>query len=291
MLADTIRQLEELWAQLDQLLAPLTPADWQKPHGAEWVFADLPYHLGYVDRLIVVEPIRFGRDLPVEKQAELASVARLNEWNRQQFALRPPNQTVQDSLRQMCESRDEIRRLAADMSDADLEQPAWHHILQWRGFRSVALSLDFCVRHTWGHVEEARIWLGRSAGEIAPSARHRAFGWRFGLIHGLFLDPARLRDPRFTLLTEVTGPGGGMWTTVVGDGRVAVSPSALAEPPDLTLSMSVDAAVKWLYFMAAPEQLMAAGDIEADDLRTLGQFSELMRMPDMSQPAPVMEWP
>jgi hypothetical protein len=193
-------------------------------------------------------------------------------------------------MRQMHESRDEIRRLAAGMTDTDLDRPAWHQVLRWRGFRTVGLSLDFCIRHTWGHVEEARIWLGYGPAEIAPAARHKAFLWRIGLVHGMVLDPLRLRGPRFTLLTEVTGPGGGCWTTTVSVDGVTVTAGVTAEP-DLTLTMGVDASVKWLLFMASPEQLMADGEVQVSDFRALWRFSELLRRPDTSLEVPVAEWP
>jgi hypothetical protein len=56
--------LEELWSALDSLLDEMSTADWQRPHGPDWIFADLPYHLSYIDRLCVVRPIELGEALP-----------------------------------------------------------------------------------------------------------------------------------------------------------------------------------------------------------------------------------
>ena len=73
--------LEELWALLDGIFAQFTPSDWRQPHGPDWLFSDLPYHLGYIDRLVVAEPLQFGPDLPLEKQVRLGPRELHCSWN------------------------------------------------------------------------------------------------------------------------------------------------------------------------------------------------------------------
>jgi hypothetical protein len=42
--------LEELWAHFDTLYDGLKPTDWSRPHGKDWTYADLLYHMTYCDR-------------------------------------------------------------------------------------------------------------------------------------------------------------------------------------------------------------------------------------------------
>src|SRR6266545_1751507 len=112
-LATLTGQLEEIWCHLDTLLEPLTPADWQRKHGKDWIFADLPYHLAYYDRDIAAEPIRIGADLPADQQKIMRTMGELDAWNTRKFAERRPSQTVGESLAQMRAGRDAVRQAVA----------------------------------------------------------------------------------------------------------------------------------------------------------------------------------
>ena len=43
-------ELDALWQCFDELFADLGPKNWNRKHGKHWIFADLPYHLAYLDR-------------------------------------------------------------------------------------------------------------------------------------------------------------------------------------------------------------------------------------------------
>src|SRR5215510_3345021 len=90
--------LEELWSALDSLFEAMSPADWQSPHGPDWIFADIPYHLSYIDRDCVARPIELGEALPVTERVQLSNFNELNVWNQSKFALRPEGQKVETSL-------------------------------------------------------------------------------------------------------------------------------------------------------------------------------------------------
>lgn len=122
-----------IWMLLDDLFAGFSPTDWRRPYGPDWVFADLPYHLGYVDRLATVEPLRFGADIPSDKRLSLPSPSELNAWNDAQLALRPAGFTVAQSLAEMRSGRNLVSRELAAMSDADLGKPVWFSLLNLTG--------------------------------------------------------------------------------------------------------------------------------------------------------------
>ena len=118
--------LEAIWAGLDSLFEEMSPVDWDRPHGADWVFADLPYHLFYIDRLFVSQPIQWGEDLPENERFVLKSFKEIDVWNQARFAARPEGQRVEVSLEQMRASREAVRQVMAGMTDTDLERPSRH---------------------------------------------------------------------------------------------------------------------------------------------------------------------
>ena len=73
-----LTDLEDLWGCLDELFASLAPADWSCRHGQHWTFVDVPYHLGYFDRTVIVCPIECGLDIPNAEQWAARSNSELN---------------------------------------------------------------------------------------------------------------------------------------------------------------------------------------------------------------------
>src|SRR6185369_14871297 len=185
--------LEELWSSLDSLFAELAPADWQSPHGPDWIFADLPYHLSYIDQLCVARPIELGAALPVADQIQLRTLNELNAWNQGKFAARPEGLKIERSLDEMYSSRECVRQLIGTMTDADLARPAWFHLLNMRGFRTAQAVLAFGVGHTWQHLEEARVRRGHAGTMLAPELTHAMLN---GIIPGI---PLYLIMPTTTL--------------------------------------------------------------------------------------------
>ncbi len=287
--------LEELWSALDKLFTEMSPADWQRPHGEEWVFADLPYHLAYMDRLCVAWPIELGELLPVTEQVQLPTINELNAWNLDQFAARPEDQKVETSLVHMHSSREYVREVTATMIDADLAKPAWFPLLNMRGFRSAQIALAFCAGHTWQHLEEARVRYGQSGTLVGPELTHAMMN---GIIPGiplylpvpattLFLDADRAKKWDFSFALNINGPGGGIWEFFVADEGWQVEGVDSAET-DLLLSLDLDAYIKIRYFINDVPTLIKTGEIEVNDDQALSLYNKLYVVPDFDYVFPRM---
>ena len=55
-----LADLESIWRCYDAAFESLGPSDWSRKHGKDWTVADVPYHLAYFDRELVVGPIERG---------------------------------------------------------------------------------------------------------------------------------------------------------------------------------------------------------------------------------------
>src|SRR5690348_14244817 len=89
-----VEDLESLWALYDQVFDALDATQWQRKHGKDWVVADLPYHLFYFDRDIVLATLRRGAQLPPEVLRSVPrSMRELDAWNEREFGQRPKNES------------------------------------------------------------------------------------------------------------------------------------------------------------------------------------------------------
>ncbi|HSK86861.1 MAG TPA: DinB family protein [Anaerolineales bacterium] len=280
--------LEELWSALDSLFEEMSPPDWQRPHGPDWIFADLPYHLSYIDRYCVARPIELGEALPAAEQVQLRTLNELNAWNQGKFAARPEGQNVEISLEQMYESREYVRKVTAGLTDADLANPAWFPLLNMRGFRSAQVALAFCAGHVWQHMEEDRVRHGHAGTLVGPELTHAMLN---GAIPGiplylivptttLFLDAGRAKDLDFSFALNITGPGGGLWDFHASDTGWQVGEVESADT-DLVLSMDLDAYIKMRHFIGSSE-------ITASDDRALAVYDKLFVLPDFDFVFPQM---
>src|SRR5438552_4743558 len=125
--AEMRSNLERTWAVWDRLVEVVPPDRWMRKYGPHWTFQDVPYHVAYFDRVMVADVIEAGASLPESERFELLSARRINEWNVAEFAKRPAGQTPQQSVSEMLNQRERIRRLIADLTDGDLPRPAFSH--------------------------------------------------------------------------------------------------------------------------------------------------------------------
>jgi hypothetical protein len=287
--------LEELWSALDSLFEEMSPADWKRPHGPDWIFADLPYHLSYIDRLCVARPIELGKALPAAEQVQLRTLNELNAWNQRKFAARPDGQKVELSLEQMYESREYVRKVTTALTDADLANLAWFPLLNMRGFRSAQVALAFCAGHIWQHIEEARVRHGHAGTLVGPELTHAMLN---GTIPGiplylivptttLFLDAKRAKELDFSFALDITGPGGGLWDFRTSDTGWQVGEVESADT-DLVLSTDLDTYIKMRYFITDMASLIESSHIRASDDRALAVYNQLFVVPDFNLVFPQM---
>lgn len=269
---ELLADFESLWQCIDAHLASLGPADWSRPHGKHWTFADVPYHLAYFDHDVVAYPLALGLDLPASERWAALSPSELNAWNARKFAERPPTQTVEESIAQMQASRDDLRRIVGEMTDGNLDRPAWFPLLVG-DFVRARLVLDGGRAHTWAHEAELRLRLGRTDPVPRPSAIHAAIGTLMGFFPiGLNREVAATTD--FTLVMELTGPAGGAWTIRVADGDCTVAEERAARA-DLVITQSPDTFLKTRTEIHNPMEAMQTGEIRIQGVEHMGTFTAL----------------
>src|SRR6266545_6043618 len=280
-LATLTGQLEEIWCHLDTLLEPLTPADWQRKHGKDWIFADLPYHLGYYDRDTVADPIRIGTNLPANQQQLMRSMGELDAWNARKFSERRPGQSVGESLAQMRASRDAVRQAVAGLTDADLDRRVFIPLVgcDWV---TVRLALQSCLIHTWSHFTEARLRLKQAAPIPSPAITHAALSFFLSMMP-MMVSRDNLPTGPFTAVMSIGGAGGGDWTIRVANGACRVS-EGRASAADLTMTYR-----DGYTFLATaknvenPMLAMLTGKLRVQRFRHMGTFGKLFAEPKPDQ--------
>jgi hypothetical protein len=230
--------LEDLWDKLDALLDRLTEKDWGRRHRGHWTFADLPFHLAYFDRDIVIQSLLYGPDVPASEQTKLSGNAATAAWNYARSAKRPATQTVEDSLTQMHAGRELIRRLVAGRDDEDMERTVWLPLLGWA---TAYDAIETCLGHTWRHFLELRIRMNRDTPTPTSRQTHRALGNLMATLPSRMerAQAARLRRP-FTVVLAFTGPGGGSWTMRVQNRGATVTEGSTARA-NLTITQTPEA--------------------------------------------------
>lgn len=271
-----LSHLEELWSNLDELFSGLGPEGWATPHGKDWVYADLPFHLAYFDREMVAYPLQQGPSMPANEQTSIPTIDAINAWNEENFAQRPNDQTVEQSLEGMRANRDIIRQEAAKLTDADLGRLCWMP-LAGMGWIPAGFILAGCRQHTWGEFIQLRLLMGRETPASSAPVTHGALEAYMGLMPwALNRDAAATAD--FTLVMAFTQPGVGPWTIHVADGDCTIS-SGGTEEADLTITQSPESWAKTWYHLHDPAEAMQSGEIQVSNFEALGTFATLFPPP------------
>ncbi|MBI3004314.1 MAG: SCP2 sterol-binding domain-containing protein [Ignavibacteriales bacterium] len=277
-LASIKSELEDIWMKLDLVYAGLEPARWSQKFGKTWIYADQPYHLAYFDQLLIPY-ISKGRGVPKEEQILYRTLRELNEWNARQFAKRPPEQTVAQSMEQMRAARETIRKLMSKMSEKDLDGPAWMPL--FGGWATVREHLHAILLHTVA--EYVKLWIRtdqRSPG-VSPSGMHLRLDFMMNFM-SLTLDKAAAANKKFTMVWNFVGPGGGAWTFRVVDGSCAVN-EELVPAPDLMITLKPETLQKIAAKMEPPPLLMLKREMKVKGLFAMGAFAKLFPEPKPDQ--------
>jgi len=207
-----MNQIEGMWSNQDILFEELNSANgWGQKHGRHWTFADVPYHLTYTNRDVVIYALEKGEAYPSDEQVALAMTT-LNLWNEHKLAQRPADQTPQQTLEQLDETRQLIRAIEADMTDNDLAQPAFLLISSvWVTKQDV---LTWCLAHDFSEFLQLRIHMGRS--EPVPAAE-TANVYLNLMLHFFpaFLNKDAAAGVKFSAVMDFTDAGVGAWTLQV----------------------------------------------------------------------------
>jgi hypothetical protein len=211
--------------------------------------------------------------LPADRQFLVTSPADLDAWNDRQLAERPAGQTVGESLVQWRDSCEEIRRLTAPMTDANLEGPFWMPL--YRGWAAKRDGLDFCRNHAWSEFTQLRVHMGRNEPVPSPSITHDYLAFILTLFPMLVSREAALNP--FTIVMAFTDPGVGAWTITVADGAATLSEGA-APNADLVLTQSAETFEKSFRRMQDAAALIQAGAIQVSNFEGLAAFGRLFPM-------------
>lgn len=275
---EILQHYEAMWSAFDQLFAGMSAGDWQRKHGPDWVFADLPYHLSYFDRDVIVEPLRAGTDLPPEKRWSMPSLVTINEWNAREFAQRPSRLTVDEALKAMRGSRAAIRHELARLNDADLEQRAvWNAFVGWC---PIGVHLQTGLGHTWNHVNEIYLRRKQGAPDLPAAVNHAALSFYMALMQA-FANPAALGGKSLTVSYDFGAAGA--WTIAVQESGARLSEGAAATA-DVTMKTDPVYFTALLTKARNPMLLMLTRKIKVNGLRNMGRMGKVF-----AEPAPDQE--
>jgi putative sterol carrier protein len=275
------KQLEETWSLVDELFDSMSAEDWQRKHGPDWIFADLPWHIHYIDQDFVVIPTRKGGELPVEERLSFPSTSALNEWNDAMLASRPADQSVQQSLEMMRSMRAQCRDLISEMTDASLDEKAWFPLVAMRGWRTMETPANFCFNHTFGHFMEAKIRLKRPSPQPSPDLVHARISGIMNLMERA-INKEKAAETKLTIGMNFTGPGGGSWTIDVDNGSVSVEERSPGNP-DFVMTQSPETFEAFAVKAVNPIWAMLTGRIKVKGLRNIGPFMSLIAPPSVTE--------
>lgn len=269
-----IAQIESNWDCQNQLFQTIARSnDWDHKHGADWTFADVPFHLAYCNWDLVIRPIQLGKELPVNEQRSFKGPADLAVYNSGRFAEKSATQTVEKSLADLEDSRNELRRLLMEMNDADLDRPAWYPFGggMWANVRA---PLQFCLAHDWSEFMQLRIHMGLSEPIPDPAITSAYVVRMLSLFMPRRLNPHAAKGNLFTAVYAFTDPGVTPVTIQVSDGVAKIIPEGY-DNPDLVLTQSAETFEKTLRGIQKFPDAIQSGAIQVRNFETLTTFSQL----------------
>ena len=273
-------QIEEMWGHQDSLFKSISESNaWDRKHGPDWTFADVPYHLAYCNRDLIARAIECGRDLPAEERIIFNSPADLNAWNARKFAERLADQTVQETLAQLQASRDEIRRVTAGMTDADLDRPTWFpfQFAGGDGWVTARMPMMFCLTHDWSEFMQLRIHMGAKAPVPSPGITTQYLGGLIGMAFPMSLDRGAADGQAFTAVFDFSDPGVSPFAIRVSDGEATVEPGKPGDA-DLVLTQSAETFEKTFRGITTFPEAIQSGAIQVSDMEGLAKFGTLFPM-------------
>ncbi len=278
--ADELRAaLDDLYACSDAVLAGLDEASWRRPHGEDWTMAEVPYHLAYFERELVITGIERGSELPPEAHFLLSTMGEIDAWNARMFAQRPHGQTGPRALEELRGVRARLRTLIASWTDADLDAPVWTP-LAGIGWRDRRYALAMAIMHNWSEHMQLLVRLGREGPLPKPETTHLALD---GFMRHLPMGMTRSVPAPFSVRFDFEGPGGGAWLLSAHDWACDVTAGARV-PADVVLTMSPLTWTRMWNQMESPSLLVLRGRIRVQGLTKLRRFARTFGPPARNTP-------
>jgi hypothetical protein len=265
-------QIHEMWDHLYTLFDIIDDTDsWDRTHGPDWTFADVPYHLAYCNDDVVAGGFRLGGAVPMEEVKLLATPKQRDAWNACKLAERPFYQTPRQSVSHWQASCEAIYRQTSRMADADLGRLFWLPLL--KGWVTARDGLKFCRDHDWSVFTQLRIHMRRTEPVPSPAVTRGYVGtWMNSL--PTFLDQTVADGHRLTAVMAFTDPGVGAWTIRVADGAATASEGEAAST-DLVIAQSVESFEKSIRRMHDPAGAVLSGRIQISNFESLAMFEQL----------------
>lgn len=270
-------QVEEMWGHQYTLFRIIRETNqWDSQHGPDWTYADVPYHLTYCNRDLVIGPIKLGRNLPVEERLSIATFADLSEWNEREFAARPAGQTAEESLAELRASWDEIRKIVSEWTDADLERPFWMPFMGgiWLTAHD---GLLWTLSHDYSEFMQLRIHMGRSEPVPSPEITTHYLGMAIGTMYPLNLDKEAAQGREFRTVMAFSDPGVSDFIIEVTGGEASVRPGQV-EVADLVITQSAETFEKTVRGIQPLTEAIQEGAVQVNDMESLAMLGELFPM-------------
>jgi putative sterol carrier protein len=281
-IAEALEDLEALWAGYDTIWDTFGAAEWARPYGKDWTFADQPFHMADFDKEIVNDPIEAGPDLPSSERWTTDTMRELNDWNAREFAKRPADETPARARERWQAERDRQRMLLAKHGDTDLDTwPYYLHLLGGDGF-TLRDGIIAAIVHNWGELSELRHRAGRLDIPLPPRATTTAVSF-YVVFLSLVADRSAVKGS-FTLGLTLTGPGGGAWS-------VRVTPDATeariggVDEADVAFTMTPDDFNMVMIRQATnPMKAMLTGRVKVKGLVKMPSMRKVFREPKPDEP-------
>jgi hypothetical protein len=275
-LRSTHADFEQLWTALDAMFDSLTVTDWQRPHGQNWVLADVPYHLAYFEREVMIKCISRGRAISRDERWLMPSLNAINEWNARMFAHRPADQTVAQSLAELRQNRNELKELLLRRDDSNLGDPVWSPFMGWMTLEDV---LGSGIAHTWNHFTEFRLRLKRKEPQLPAALNGRALGFYMTLFEAM-ADTDKVGDGSFTVVMDFGECGS--WTIDVFDGEAHLR-SGSANNAHIVMSQEPETFVATFTKVQNPMVAMLTRKIRVKGFRNMSRFGKIFAEPPADQ--------
>ncbi|MDZ4767330.1 MAG: SCP2 sterol-binding domain-containing protein [Chloroflexota bacterium] len=216
-----LADLDATWDAANRFFARFADVEWARSHGADWIFADVPYHMAIYNRMIA-NMLLIGMDSDIEDSPSIINLEQLDAWNQAGLRAMRWSGGSADSLTTLRDSQDMLRAAIASLRELPrgLDAPVWLMTLRVRGWRTTRLALEYIQWHNWLHLAETGLRYDSKHPIIAPAALRRALAFNLEMMAGA-VDPARtkalLRDKplRWSLEIKLPESGAIAWTMTI----------------------------------------------------------------------------